>query len=211
MEAEHLTACEQCARERDAHRRVLALSSGYAAPVTAPLIDWDTLARGLRAEGVIRASGWRSWIRDGAALRAAAAVLLLVGGIAIGRRTAQRDAVPAPGSASALPGESADVTTAFASPAEAQAVMMQAQQTYQFALAYLQSHDSASRVPDDPAVYRSRLAALDAMADVAREAVNETPHDPVINRYYLTTLNAREVTLQQLGERLPDGERIARF
>ncbi len=209
-EAEHLTMCEECARERDAHRTVFALSSGYGAPVAVPLTDWDTLARGLRAEGLLYARGWRSWMR-GPAVRAAAAVLLLLGGVVIGRASATRGSSPR-----AAAGVDSTRTPAafatFASPADAQDMMLQAQQTYQLAAAYLQAHDTVSGgVGDGPDVYRSRLAALDAMADVAREAVNETPHDPVINRYYLTTLTAREATLRQLGQRLPDGESLGSF
>ena len=60
-------------------------------------------------------------------------------------------------------------------------------------------------------MYRNRLAALDAVASTTREAINEAPYDPVINGYYLTTMQAREATLRQLNTPLPSGVRLTRF
>src|SRR3954470_7744235 len=52
-----------------------------------PLNEWRTIAARAREEGLIRESQSRSWVADQPWLQAAAAVLLLVGGIAIGRTT----------------------------------------------------------------------------------------------------------------------------
>ena len=54
----------------------------------APLNDWRTIAARAREEGLIRESqSSRWWASSQPWLRSAAAVLLLVGGIAIGRAT----------------------------------------------------------------------------------------------------------------------------
>ncbi len=54
-------------------------------------------------------------------------------------------------------------------------------------------------------MFRTRLAALDEMAETSRQALSVAPADPVLNQYYLSTLGAREVTLRQLGSVLTAG------
>src|SRR5512141_1609068 len=56
-----------------------------------PLTDWDSLAARLRAEGLMRQRTFAG-ISAGASMRVAAAILLVVGGAAIGRATAARPA-----------------------------------------------------------------------------------------------------------------------
>src|SRR5712671_1381877 len=53
----------------------------------APLNEWRTIAARAREEGLIRESQSRSWVSGQPWIQAAAAMLLLVGGIAIGRMT----------------------------------------------------------------------------------------------------------------------------
>ena len=65
--------------------------------------------------------------------------------------------------------------------------------------------------PDADRVYRTRLAALDEMAEASLQALAAAPADPVINQYYLSTLGAREVTLRQLGSVLTPRKRLSRF
>src|SRR3989337_4117696 len=52
-----------------------------------PLNDWRTIAARARDEGLIRESSSRRWVSNQPWVQAAAAVLLLIGGIAIGRTT----------------------------------------------------------------------------------------------------------------------------
>jgi len=58
---------------------------------------------------------------------------------------------------------------------------------------------------------RHRLATLDEVEGTVRQAVTESPGDPVINGYYLTTLGQREVTLRQLNASLPADMRVNIF
>jgi len=110
-----------------------------------------------------------------------------------------------PAVAASLPGGG------FGSSADAMAALTRAQQDLQKALAFLATQDSSSANVDKSSMYRNRLAALDAVASTTREAVNEAPYDPVINGYYLTTMQARETTLRQLNTTLPSGVKLTRF
>jgi hypothetical protein len=76
---------------------------------------------------------------------------------------------------------------------------------------YLAGQDTVARTADDPEIYRARLAALDEMAGVALDAVQQAPQDPLMSRYYLTTLGARDATLRQLGEKLPENVQLVGF
>jgi hypothetical protein len=206
-ESEHLASCAICARERLAQRSLLAHAAAERARLAPPLTQWDSVVRDLRAEGIVASAhrGLRWW------LQAAAAVLLVAGGVALGRVTAP--AAPSAAVNVALtPGESpADTSVAFGSRAEALAAIARSQNLYQQAAAFLVERDSAGREIDDSQVYRRRLAALDEVAATTQAALRDAPYDPVINRYYLTALGAREATLRQLRSALPVGEQLYQY
>jgi hypothetical protein len=86
-------------------------------------------------------------------------------------------------------------------------VLTRASRDYQRAAAFLAEHDTGS-VAGTPQILRARLAALDEVMPKVREALYEAPQDPVLNQYYLTTYEARESTLRQLGRALPVGVRL---
>lgn len=215
-EAAHLATCEVCARERNANRAVLALASLERNYAGTPLTTWEQLAPRLREEGLIadgmrrlRFPSNRQW------LEAAAAVLLIGGGAILGRYGA--GATPLPGTvamqeAAPVVAVSAPASAqAFRSQEEAMATLARAGQEYQSALAYLASRDSSATGSDKSSMYRSRLAALDEVAETTRQAVADAPYDPVINRYYLTTMQTREATLRQLNRTLPTGAKLTSF
>jgi hypothetical protein len=101
-----------------------------------------------------------------------------------------------------------DSVASFRSTAEAILVLQRAERDYRMAMMYLAGHDTVTRAPEGPAMYRARLAALEEMATVALEAVREVPADPVMNRYYLSTLGARDATLRDLGDKLPENVKL---
>src|SRR3954464_6212297 len=173
----------------------------------APLNDWRTIAARAREEGLLRESEparvWRSaqpW------LQAAAAVLILVGGIAIGRTTS---ALPGSGSfaASASPASvnasvSPSISTAnasFASADEAAATLDRAVREYQRASQFLAASNTSPGSVDSVSVYAARVAALDKIQDATESALQTAPHDPVINQYYLATMGARVATEQMVA------------
>jgi len=199
-----------------------------------PLTDWDSLADRLRAEGLIRTPAFASGGRFAARswMQAAAALLLVAGGAAVGRLTAPASASEGSSTqsaqtpnatgqtaaiAAASTGESVNATSVstsapeFRSPEEAWATLNRAGEEYQRASAYLSASNTEVPMPTNPDTYRTRLAALDNVMTEMRSALHEAPHDPVINQYYLATVGAREATLRQLGTTLPAGARLNRF
>ncbi|MGI9078248.1 MAG: anti-sigma factor family protein [Gemmatimonadaceae bacterium] len=228
-ERSHLAVCAECARELGAYvaLRDRARSEGGSA---APLTHWNKLAAQLSAEGLVRkpesvaarraSSGRAVWW-----MQAAAALLFMAGGVTmgwLGARASARNSVVA--TAGSVEAESRNVSVAsvggtnpvdtlarFTSLVEAQAVLTRAEREYRQAMTYLAINDTTTAMFRNSDVYRARLAALDAMAGAARDGVNELPHDPIMNQYYMSTLAAREATLRQLGGTLPAGVRLTRF
>ena len=213
-EAEHLASCAQCSRERAAYRRLAALAGDERSRIGAPLTDWGALRTRLAHDGLMRREG-ANWRRialgnAGGFLRFAAAALLVVGGIVGGRVSAGmsytqalalRDSAPA--------GDAASAT--FSSPTEALEVLNQAYEQYSSAATYLAANDTVSGGQAFER-FRSRLAFLDEVAQTTREALVETPQDPFINQYYVSTLGARDATLQRMGQIVPVvGNRIRRY
>ncbi|HET7620927.1 MAG TPA: hypothetical protein VFK39_03400 [Gemmatimonadaceae bacterium] len=257
-EAAHLAGCAICERERLALRELIALSrSEGVAPLQAPLTNWKSLSARLRDEGIIRPAATtlslvagddasrRTSVRvagvDGEVrargrsrasrtwLRAAAAVVLAGGSMAMGRATAnvrlpltasgteQGGAAHVTGGANSAPGASlaANMTTgadSIMSIEDALSMMRRAESEYRLAAAYIAASDTSapgSEIGVDR--YRARLAALDRVSDAALAAVNEAPADPIVNQYLISTRAARAVTLQQLNSSLPPGMSLTSY
>ena len=168
-----------------------------------PLNDWRTIAARAREEGLIRESSSGGWVSGQPWMRAAAAVLLLVGGIAIGRATIGLPSVTASSGAvnvSSSP-STAPITAeaSFASVEEASASLDRAARDYERASRFLAANNTSSSNKDSSAIYTARLAALDQMANATENALQTAPHDPVINQYYLATMGARVATQQMVA------------
>ena len=198
-----------------------------------PLTDWDSLAERLRAEGLIKEKRFggssgsggfapRVWMQAAAALAArcrrrcdrtlhGARCSDRQHGVAISanRRTLPRRRRRL--QESGTPPLPRNTVPEFRSPEEAWDVLNRAGEEYQRASAYLSASNTEVPMPTNPDTYRTRLAALDNVMTEMRSALNEAPHDPVINQYYLATVGAREATLRQLGTTLPAGARLNRF
>lgn len=235
-EREHLAACAQCLRERFAYGALLRRAAAEVELPVLPLTRWETLAPALSpsalvgrsestpapaapaapAAGVARRAPGPWWWRS------AAAVLLLAGGVVVGRATAPAAAgTPGTAIASAAPvatvapgapaSLAADTLHPYASRDEALAALASAERAYEQASAYLAEHDPAAATVENPSTIQARLATLDRVAATTREAVHQAPYDPVINRYYLTTLGVRQATLRQLSQALPSGVQVGSY
>ena len=162
-----------------------------------------------------RARGARGWRPSATAWRAVAAVLVLAAGVAAGRMSAGASPVPAVGDGAAVAARVAtilgDSAPAPASSQEAMAVLTRAERDYRLATAFLAAQSAPGMGADRPEVYQRRLAVMDEVAAITRAALSESPHDPVLNQYYLASLGAREATLQSLAGALPDGAQLRRF
>jgi len=230
VEAAHLAACPACAAERRAGHRLLLLARAERATVREPLTSWTGVLAAARADGLVAgpderdartparhvaplpAARFRRPLR--AALRRAAAVLLLVGGGAmVGRVSAGETPVPglAVGGLGGARADTDSLAPAIATSEDAMLVLQRAERDYRAAAAFLAVRDTAGFGAERPEVYQARLAALDEVAAVTRAALYEAPHDPIINQYYLASLGAREATLRQLGTQLPAGTLLSRF
>jgi hypothetical protein len=248
LEAEHLTVCAACARERAATRSLLMMARADREHLGMPLTRWDSLAPELHRAGLVAAGALMSApplvtetqpaaravsVRRAVRWLQAAAVLLLVGGgAALGRLSAGAspfsfvsffeptvsvttvEGRPHPSLPSLPPlgpaARSDEMLPEFSSVDEALFALRRYEVAYQHAARYLADHDSTTRV-DDSDAYRTRLTALDRAQRAMSEALREAPYDPVINGYYLTTLGQREATLRELDRALPDGYRIRSF
>jgi hypothetical protein len=159
-----------------------------------PLNDWRTIAARAREEGLIRESESRGWASGQPWMRAAAAVLLLVGGIAIGRATiALPSATDSSVAVNASPSQPTAVTgdASFASVEDATATLDRAADEYKRASRFLAANNTSTSNNDSSAIYTARLAALDQVVNATENALQKAPHDPVINQYYLATMGAQ--------------------
>ena len=231
IEAAHLAACPACCRDREALGRLRQLARLEAARPAPPLTTWEGVSAALARDEARRASpaaargasaprrrvgAWLPVVR-----RLAAAVALLAAGVAGGRYSAGAPALAlAADTVTVVVNEAGDdartvlrdSVAVFRSTDDALVALVRAERQYQIAATFLAANDStAEPFEDSSAVYRARLAALDAVMAGTRTALYEAPHDPVINRYYLATLGAREATARQLGTSLPAGQSVSRF
>jgi len=225
-EGEHLSRCATCAQERSAHRSLRSLSASErgAGAASGPITSWDTLLPALRAEGLVADSASAGpagvgvkvlqfrprWAHVGL-MRAAAAVLLLSVGLVAGRWSAGVTPVRGIGAGrDTLVNLVADTAAAFHNASEALAALTRYEHGYQAAALFLAAHDTGARVEGREANL-ARLATLDQVAAATRQGLQETPYDPVINRYYLSALSARQATLQQLSTSLPPNVQVGGY
>ena len=172
-----------------------------------PLNTWSRIAELARDEGLIRDKSPRAWGAGRPWMQAAAGIVILLGGITVGRSMTTADAEPAPVAASEN-----TASASFQTAQEALKALERATADYQSASAFLAAQNSTGPVLADSAgIYQARLQALEQLMRATRRALDNAPEDPVINQYYLATLGAREATVQQLGAVQPAGLRLKGF
>jgi len=179
-----------------------------------PLNEWRTIAARAREEGLMRDSRSSGLPGSGQPwLQAAAAILLLLGGIAIGRTTiglpSSTQSVASTPAATNSPATTASVAStsapalsgnaSFASVDEASDALNRAVIEYQRASQYIAANNITPKTLDSAAYYSARAAALDKIVNATESALQTAPHDPVINQYYLATMGARVATRQMVA------------
>jgi hypothetical protein len=214
-ELAHLASCAECARERAMFQSLADLSASESSRLGLPLTKWESLAPALTADGVIdtgrgfqlrSAQVRRPW------MQAAAAVLLIAGGMMAGRYSAGAAVLPMnDGQSSGVAALGLDTSSRFRSVADAKQVQAQSQVLYETATAFLAQQDTTSRPTDSPSAIRARLAAIEQTQDVMGEALKKAPYDAVINDYYLSVLGQREATLRQLNAVMPASMKITSY
>ena len=214
IEAAHLTTCAYCSAEIGAQRKLSRLAVAAQAVTAPPLSSFDRLVPRLRAEALIaappRGVRARQW-----AVRIAASLVLVTGGVMVGRATASRELPMLPIAAAGSTAANATVTAApatFKSSDEALKMLTVSQQSYENAAAFLAAQDtSAHFIGLNQRSYRARLQALDQMAAATRTALYQAPQDPLLNQYYLATLSARKETIRQIGLTMPATKALQRY
>jgi len=181
-----------------------------------PLNEWRTIAARAREEGLIRDSQSSGRGSGQPWLQAAAAILLLLGGIAIGRTTiglpsstqsvastspaaTNPPATPASVPSTSTPTPTLSGSASFASVDEASDALNRAVIEYQRASQYIAANNITPKTLDSAAYYSARAAALDKIVNATESALQTAPHDPVINQYYLATMGARVATRQMVA------------
>lgn len=219
FEREHLAACATCASELAAYRLLVATARDERRRIAPALTEWDTLRAALDTEGLITSPLARSrrarqvqWVQ-----RVAGVAMLLASGTVAGRLSAGMPLSRAitwqepasGGDASRVPVGSQDEGN-FDSAESAYAQLQEAQQLYDNAATWLSAHDTTSSIGASEQ-YRTRLAALDLASQTFEQALTDAPEDPILNQYFMATMNAREVAIRRLGTTLPVGARVGRF
>ncbi len=201
-ERKHLESCPLCRSELEAMREQTE-AMGALPDLRPPSGDWEALEARLVSEGLIRSGGlalpssrWWSvpW------LQAAAALVLFLGGAALGsgvtgaRSTPDWAEGPGPPGIELIPvGTQAQMPSSLADAAEA---VRLAEQHYVMTLLQYRQILDAQGEPGfigDPA---SRFAALEAIVAAGRAAVQQVPTDPYVNGVLVSALAEREVLLR---------------
>jgi hypothetical protein len=200
-EARHLEQCDECRSELEGMRADVAALRNLPM-IEPPPTEWPVLEGRLLEEGLVRrragASTWRI-----SAMRAAAAVLLFIGGGLTGIAWTRNASGPlgirpmANGEPTvALP--SIITATAPASPEETVLLYRQAEALYLDMVSRVAELNAQEQV--DPL---ARLAALESIVGITRSALDQAPADPVLNGYHLTALAQKEATLRQIAASKP--------
>jgi hypothetical protein len=229
-EALHLSTCPTCTAEVDAYLALLALTRAERDRLSAPISSWEPLRAELARDGLLTGPGRRAGSIRGFraptwAWRSTVAACL-VGGSFLAGRVSSRPPAPSATLATTSSQSSANITPvqpqasdiipaasqrSFQSRDEAIAAVLNAETAYRHAVAYLMVADTADQGTGLSFDYRTRLAALDEVTRTTRAALVAAPHDPVLKRVYLNSVDAREATIRELGRALPAGLQLGQY
>jgi hypothetical protein len=198
-EREHLESCTPCRSELEAlHEQTEAI--GSLPDLRPPSGDWEALEARLVSEGLVRSSGLAlqaSRFRSSGWFQAAAALVLFLGGSALGSR-----ATAGPGGEESAEGSPTAglVGTQASQPApnllEATQALHLAELLYRDAFRqYWQVYEAQGQPSfiGDPA---ARLAALQGIVAAGQAGVQQAPADPFINGVLVSALAEREAVLR---------------
>lgn len=202
IEWEHLGSCRLCQAELQALREQTE-AMGALPDLRPPAGDWEALEGRLMSEGLIRSSGLAlrtSRFQSSGWLQAAAAVVLFLGGTALGSRTMAADSgndateVGVPAGLDLVP-QAAQIQPA-SNLEEAAEYVRRTELQYIYAMAQWRQLTEAEGDPlyvGDPA---ARLAALQGIVAAGQAAVQKAPADPFMNGVLVSALAEREAILR---------------
>jgi hypothetical protein len=183
-EVEHLALCESCSAELAAFREQTEALAGLP-EILPPLGDWKVLEARLRSEGLVGGQSLTRKLglaRTPAWMPAAAAVVLFLGGTALGAGLTARGADAGAGQALA---QTATVE-------EAATAVRVAEQEYVSAVSRYRELLGRGGVDAATADPFSRYAALEHLVSVSQAAVRQAPGDPFLNGFLASALAERD-------------------
>lgn len=192
-ERRHLAGCRGCSAELAAlvEQRAGLRSLPDLAP---PPDSWPALRARLKQEGLLRE---RRTVPPGVA-RAAAAVILFLGGGAMGYAM-RGPADPEGASPAGVLATAEDPRGGPAADAAGPDMTREVEEAGERFMAALDQYMATTGAEiADPA---TRLAALDNIVLTTAEALHEAPTDPIINTYHVSALAQRNAVLRQLAGR----------
>lgn len=202
QEQAHLAACEECVIELDAMREQ-SLSLGSLPDVRPPKGDWAVLEARMVSEGLVRSSrGFSRLAFTPSWMKAAAALILFLGGTGLGVGLARSPALGGIGMTGQTGGSPFSLASNTVSSVDeaAAAVRMAERQFVDALIQYnqLSASENPGAVDFDP---EARLAALEYMVAPMRAALQQAPADPFFNGLYASVLaerqSARQATLRR--------------
>ncbi len=204
-EKDHLDSCPVCQAELKALREQTE-ALGSLPDLRPPAGDWEALEGRLISEGLVRSSGISASARrwwSGGWVQAAAALILFIGGAALGSGFTGRDSMgdlgdlalsPAPAGRQLVPvGGTAQAPSNLQ---EAASAVRLAERHYIDALVQYRQLMDAQGEPTYVGDPTSRFAAVEAIVAAGRAALEQAPADPFVNGVLVSAMAEREALLR---------------
>lgn len=191
-ERRHLETCAACTAELEAMREQTH-ALGSLPELLPPGGDWRVLEARLRSEGLVEDPGLvrRLGLAETPAwMKAAAAVLLFLGGTGTG---AALTASPSGGTPPVAVADAGDVESAASAVRMAEQQYVDAVSRYQQLLAAEGGESSVDPV--------SRFAALEHLVMVSQAAVRQAPGDPFLNGFLASAMAERDAAARMVSTR----------
>ena len=210
-EEQHLESCAVCRIELKGLRNQTE-SIGSLPDLRPPTGDWEALEARLVSEGLVRSSGIAlqasRWWSSGW-LQAAAALVLFIGGTALGSGVLARgegdnfaQGGPPPGLELIPVGLQ---TQPVSNLADAAVAVNTAEQQYMLALLQYRQILDAQGEPASIGDPTARLAAIEAILAASRAGIQQAPADPYVNGVLVSALAEREAFLRNASLTSADG------
>lgn len=204
-EKDHLDSCPACQAELKALREQTE-ALGSLPDLRPPAGDWEALEARLVSEGLVRNSGLSASARrwwSGGWVQAAAALVLFIGGAALGSGFTGRDSTgdlgdlalsPAPAGRQLVP--VGGTVQAPSNLQEAASAVRLAERQYIDALVQYRQLMDAQGEPSYLGDPTSRFAAVEAIVAAGRAALEQAPADPFVNGVLVSAMAEREALLR---------------